>query len=39
MVYAVDGVPFPKRPDMSSIQYTDSQVVTDAQRTVGRART
>ena len=35
MIYAVDGVPFPKPPDMSSIQYTDSQIVTDAQRTVG----
>lgn len=35
MIYAVDGVPFPKPPDMSSIQYTDSQVVTDAQRTIG----
>lgn len=35
MIYAVDGVPFPKPPDMSSIQYTDSQIVTNAQRTVG----
>ena len=35
MIYAVDGVPFPAPPDMSSIQYTDSQIVTDAQRTVG----
>lgn len=35
MIYAVDGVSFPKQPDMSSIQYTDSQIVTDAQRTVG----
>ena len=34
MIYAVDGVPFPKRPD-AAIQVTDSQVVTDAQRTVG----
>ena len=39
MIYAVDGVPFPKPPDMSSIQYTDSQIVTDAQRTVGRVLT
>lgn len=35
MIYAVDGVPFPKPPDMSSIQYTDSQIVTNARRTVG----
>lgn len=34
MVYAVDGVPFPRQPD-AAIQVTDSQVVTDAQRTVG----
>lgn len=34
MIYAVDGVPFPRRPD-APIQVTDSQVVTNAQRTVG----
>lgn len=34
MIYAVDGVPFPRQPD-AAIQITDSQVVTDAQRTVG----
>ncbi len=34
MVYAVDGVPFPRQPD-AAIQVTDSQVVTDARRTVG----